>query len=130
MANKLPDGLFDFLGEIGALAGEAEEEYIRRQKKYKVEGGIVPPTIANIGDKHYIVPWWVEVDSSVTLDDIEWTPEVFENKKEEVKTFESSSAPGIFYSVQKTSTNGYECDCPGFKFHNKPCKHVKEVRGY
>lgn len=33
MANKLPEGLLDFLGEIGALAGEAEEEYINRVNK-------------------------------------------------------------------------------------------------
>ena len=99
-------------------------------KKYKVEGGIIPPVIANIGDKHYISPWWIEVDSSVTLDDIEWVGEKFQTKREEVKTFESKSAPGLFYSVKRTPTDGYECDCPGFKFHNGPCKHVKEIRGY
>jgi hypothetical protein len=100
------------------------------KKKYKVKGGIIPPVIANIGDKHFICPWWIEVDSSVTLDDIEWEREVFETKREEIKKFESKSAPGLFYMVKRTQTNGYECDCPGFKFHNGPCKHVKEVQNY
>ena len=40
----------------------------------------------------------------------------FQTKREEVKRFESKSSPGLFYTVKRTPTNGYECDCPGFKF--------------
>ncbi len=95
-------------------------------RKYKVEGGLMPPAIANILGKHYIVPWWIEVDSTVTLDDIEWTPVVFERKVEDIKTFESKSSPGIFYKVHKI--NGiYVCDCPGYKYHRTQCKHLKET---
>ena len=86
----------------------------------------MPPTIANILDRHYIVPWWIEVDSTVTLDDIEWTPDVFENKREDIKTFESKSSPGIFYTVRKINGK-YECECPGFKYHRTRCKHLKEI---
>jgi Txe/YoeB family toxin of Txe-Axe toxin-antitoxin module len=31
--NAISDDLFNFLGEIGALSGEAEEEYIKRINK-------------------------------------------------------------------------------------------------
>lgn len=31
--NAISDDLFNFLGEIGALSGEAEDEYIKRVNK-------------------------------------------------------------------------------------------------
>ena len=95
--------------------------------KYKVKGGIVPPCIANILDKHYIIPFWTEVDANITLDDIEWERDMsYTITKETIATFVSSSSPDITYKVEKTSKGDLYCDCPGFVFKKK-CKHTKQI---
>jgi len=95
--------------------------------RYKVEGGIIPPAIANISGKHYIVPFWIEVDSTTTLDDIDWKKdESYTITREVIATFPSSSSPDITYKVEKTSKGDLYCDCPGFVFKKK-CKHTKQI---
>ena len=96
-------------------------------KVYKVKGGILPPAILPLSGKHYILPWWKEVDSTVTLDDVEWTPDVFENKREDIQTFQSKSSPGISYTVRRVNGK-LQCECPGYKYRNAQCKHVKAVQ--
>jgi hypothetical protein len=96
--------------------------------KYKVKGGILPPSIANISGKHYIVPWWIEVDAATTLDDIEWEKDTsYIVTKETIATFVSSSNPDIIYNVQMSSKGDLDCDCPGFRFKRK-CKHTKQCQ--
>jgi hypothetical protein len=95
--------------------------------RYKVEGGMIPPAIANISGKHYIVPFWIEVDSTTTLDDIDWKKdESYTITREVIATFPSSSSPDITYKVEKTSKGDLYCDCPGFVFKKK-CKHTKQT---
>jgi hypothetical protein len=95
--------------------------------KYKIKGGIMPPVIANILGKHYIVPGWIEVASTTTLNDIDWEKDnSYTVTREVIATFPSSSSPDIIYKVEQTSKGDLYCDCPGFVFKKK-CKHTKQL---
>ena len=93
--------------------------------KYTVTGPIHPIIFrAPISGKLYICPDWIEVPEGTTLKDVKWIKPVY-NKPELVKKFKSSKGD-IYYNVYKTGKD-YSCDCPGFKYRNRLCKHIKQV---
>jgi uncharacterized protein YprB with RNaseH-like and TPR domain len=74
--------------------------------------------------KLFIMPNWVEVPEGTTMDQvIHIKPEIM--KVEVVKQFKSSKGD-VTYNV---TFNGkeYRCDCPGARFRNRNCKHIKQV---
>lgn len=49
-------------------------------------------------------------------------------REEEKNTYEvqSSTEPNWVWIVKKTE-KGWVCDCPGFTFHRKSCKHIAYI---
>ena len=83
----------------------------------------------NINGKNYLMPDWIEVQMSCTQHNwkeyVEWDRIEDDNGQE--WTIESSSTPGIYYTV-KLKGEQYECDCPGYRFRRKECKHIKSIK--
>lgn len=100
-------------------------------KKYTVSDSIYSPFIfkSPIYDKYYVMPGWIECDKNATLDDVNYIP--YNSKKDIkekiIKKFKSSSDPNIEYNV-KLFAGELQCDCPGYLYRGRNCKHVKEVK--
>ena len=94
--------------------------------KYKSK---TPPTFMNINGKNYLMPDWIEFPTLCTQhnwkDYVEW--ERIEEESTDEWTIESSSTSGIYYTV-KLKGEQYECDCPGYRFRRKECKHIKSIK--
>ncbi len=74
----------------------------------------------NLNGKRYIVPHWIEVDESVTYDNIlEYVPEEKLPEAPKVETFHVVGKPYLITVVNDKAS----CSCPGFTFH-KRCKHI------
>jgi hypothetical protein len=89
------------------------------------------PSLANIGNKKYIVPTWQEVLPETTLKDINWIkPKV--KKMLESKTITkintSSSGLGKYTTKYYPESGKYHCSCPGYWRSGGNCKHVKEMK--
>lgn len=96
----------------------------------------MPPILARIGDKTYLMPTWTEVPDGTELNDIKWEKEQVANTKRELKTiaetFVSSSDSTILYQTKKIEREDgsfvYTCNCPGhWRAKDKRCKHIKEL---
>ena len=97
----------------------------------------LPPILARVGGKTYLMPTWVEVPDDTELGDIKWEKEVVTPQpKRELKiiaeTFVSSSDSTILYKTKKIEREDgsflYTCDCPGhWRAKDKRCKHIKEL---
>ena len=97
----------------------------------------MPPILARIGGKTYLMPTWTEVPDDTKLNDIQWEkksiqPPVKKEPKILVETFVSSSDNNILYTTKKIErTDGsfiYNCTCPGaWRAKDKRCKHIKEL---
>ena len=116
-----------------SFPGSLSDLWVKRFK-YKYENVLMPPTLATIDGKRYLMPDWKVVNPKTTLDDIEWIKP--QPKKTEIETFEfKSSSSGSMYTTKKyTKPNGeikFTCSCPGFyraKDRDKGCKHMQEIR--
>lgn len=91
----------------------------------------VPPSIIELGGKHYIVPTWKEVNETVTRSQLKWVPSYKSSitidtpiaKKEII-----SSRSGDVYLVSIYKNHKKDsCTCMGFKFKRK-CKHIGIVK--
>jgi len=85
---------------------------------------------APISEKLYAMPGWVEVPEGTTQEQLvhvkpQWLIDFHKNKPQLVKQFKSSKGD-ITYNVTKKGIE-YTCDCPGFRFRNRNCKHIKQV---
>ena len=87
------------------------------------------PSLANIGDKRYIVPTWQEVLPETTLDDINWIkPKLKAKEKPVIKTHISGSGLGEYTTKYYPESGKYHCSCPGYWRSSGNCKHVKEMK--
>lgn len=74
--------------------------------------------------KLYLMPNWIEVPEGTTMDQvIHVKPEM--RKVEVIKQFKSSKGE-ITYNVTYDGKE-YRCDCPGARFRNRVCKHIKQL---
>ena len=87
------------------------------------------PSLANIGDKRFIVPTWQEVLPETTLDDINWIkPKLKVKEKPVIKTHISGSGLGEYTTKYYPESGKYHCSCPGYWRSSGNCKHVKEMK--
>ena len=80
----------------------------------------------NINGKRYIVPHWIEVDESVTYDNImDYVPaeSVEESRLPKMETFKVAGKSYVITVID----HKISCNCPGFTFHRK-CKHVEAFK--
>ena len=99
-------------------------------KKFIVKDTLYSPYIWQSPSKQwYVMPGWQECTKETTLDDVEYIPYVSNYKinDEVIQTFVSSSNPDTIYEV-KAYGNGLQCDCPGWVYQGRNCKHVKEIK--
>jgi hypothetical protein len=80
--------------------------------------------------KLYAMPGWVEVPEGTTEDQlIHVKPESLIRtetlKAEVVKVFPSSKG-NTEWTVTKQG-DVYSCNCPGYQYRNRLCKHIKQV---
>ena len=97
----------------------------------------IPPMLARIGGKLYLMPTWTEVPNNTELEDIKWekiviTPKPKHNPQIITETFVSSSDSSILYTTKKIEREDgsfiYSCTCPGaWRAKDKRCKHIKEL---
>jgi len=99
--------------------------------KYDAECNL-PPTVANINGKTYIMPIWKEVIEGTTVNDIEWIkpkPKVVVKQEPVIETHtSSSSADKTYKTVYYPDSGKFYCDCPGrWRAFDNRCKHIKEL---
>ena len=85
---------------------------------------------APISQKLYAMPGWVNVPEGTTQEQLvhvkpDWLIKSEMNQPVEVARFKSSKGD-MTYIVTKKGIE-YTCDCPGFRFRNRNCKHIKQV---
>ena len=78
----------------------------------------------SLNGKHYIVPAWIEVDESTTLEDIE----IVEDRiRHQAVTRDIKGSKGNVYTVSIDENGRGNCTCSGFAFR-RSCKHIEEVK--
>lgn len=98
--------------------------------KYEYKGEVLPPTLANIGGKTYLMPLWKEVDPNTTIDDINWIKPKPKVKQEPivVMTVSSSNADKTYKTVYYPDSGKFHCNCPGrWRAFDGKCKHIKSL---
>jgi len=98
--------------------------------KYEYKGEVLPPTIANINGKTYLMPLWKEVIEGTTADDVEWIKPQPKVKQEPIiETHTSSSNVDKTYKTAYYPESGkFYCDCPGrWRAFDNRCKHIKAL---
>lgn len=97
---------------------------------YHVEDLGIPPSIATIKDKTYIMPHWIEVHPQTTLHDIKVKKKRVPKKDQTkiIKTFTSGSSDSTYTTTYYKESGKYFCDCPGFWRSGGNCKHVKQLK--
>ena len=98
--------------------------------KYEYKGEVLPPTIASISGKTYLMPLWKEVDPNTTIDDINWIKPKPKVKQEPivVMTVSSSNADKTYKTVYYPDSGKFHCNCPGrWRAFDGKCKHIKSL---
>jgi len=98
--------------------------------KYDIEHYMAPSIFINQNGEKYIVPQWLKVHPSTTLNDINWIKPEPKIKKE-VFTAVSGSGMGEYKVKFDSIKNYWTCNCQGFyrlKDRSQGCKHIKEVK--
>ena len=98
--------------------------------KYEYKGEVLPPTIASISGKKYLMPLWKEVDPNTTIDDINWIKPKPKVKQEPivVMTVSSSNADKTYKTVYYPDSGKFHCNCPGrWRAFDGKCKHIKAL---
>tara|TARA_R110002167_G_scaffold2537_6_gene12772 strand:- start:520 stop:969 length:450 start_codon:yes stop_codon:yes gene_type:complete len=99
--------------------------------KYDIECSL-PPSIAKINDKTYLMPAWQEVIEGTTLNDINWIkpkPKKQPAKQKPIiETNVSGSGLGEYTTKHYPESGKFHCTCPGYWRSSGNCKHVKELR--
>jgi|TARA_R110000764_G_scaffold2838_4_gene12021 hypothetical protein len=99
--------------------------------KYEYKHELIPPSLANIGSKRYILPTWQEVLPETELKDIKWIKpkpkraEVIEHK------FKSSCGKKTYTTKKYIATDNsvkYSCNCFGaIRAKDGRCTHIKSI---
>ena len=98
--------------------------------KYEYKGEVLPPTIASISGKTYLMPLWKEVDPNTTIDDINWIKPKPKVKQEPivVMTVSSSNADKTYKTVYYPDSGKFHCNCPSrWRASDGKCKHIKSL---
>jgi len=86
---------------------------------------IFPPHLYRANDGIlYLIPMWTPVSDDTTLDDIEWI-DPYKKEITFIKKIKSSKGD-TYYTIDKIGDQ-YRCNCPGAQFHNRICKHIKQL---
>ena len=98
--------------------------------KYEYKHEIIPPHLATIGGKKYLMPLWKEVDPNTTLNDINWIKPKPKKQRAKtiIKTHISGSGLGEYTTKYYPESGKYHCSCPGYWRSKGNCKHVKQMR--
>lgn len=86
------------------------------------------PSIQTINGKTYLMPGWHEFPNGTTINDIDITWEKFRAAKKAVVAEYKSSKGEVTYQVTKSENGDLECTCPGFRYRNRNCKHIRKTR--
>lgn len=89
------------------------------------------PCLVKLSNTTYIIPNWIPVPDDTELDQLiqvlpDWLAKHRKNLPELVAEIKSSKGD-MTYKVHRQG-NEYTCTCVGFKFKNRNCKHIKQVR--
>ena len=101
-----------------------------RMFKYEYKHELIPPSLADIGGKRYILPTWQEVLPETELSDIKWIkPEPKIKQEPIVEISASSSNPNKTYkTVYYPESGKFHCNCPGrWRAFDGKCKHIKAL---
>ena len=101
-----------------------------RMFKYEYKHELIPPSLADIGGKRYILPTWQEVLPETELKDIKWIKPKPKVKQEPIiETHTSSSNADKTYKTAYYPESGkFYCDCMGrFRARDGRCKHIKAL---
>lgn len=95
---------------------------------------IIPPRIfiSPVDGKKYIVPYWLEIDDTITQEDIEKKrirriPKNKEDNPIAPETHSVKSSDGKTYYTVAFLNNTWSCDCPRYGF-KRSCKHIDKIK--
>jgi len=100
--------------------------------KTEFNSNIKEPVKLLVGEKHYIVPMWIEVSPDFNV------KAAVRNKlivntfdfsvKSETNQWSITGSTGTEYTVILNNSDIYECDCIGYRrAKDGKCKHIKQV---
>ena len=100
--------------------------------KQEFDSNIPVPAMMKIGNKHFIVPLWVEVTADFDLDKAVKDGMIVNSGKLIAETKQTSwpveGSTGTQYTVKLIGSDNYTCDCMGFRrAKDGKCKHVKQI---
>ena len=99
--------------------------------QYEYKHPHIPPTLATIQGKTYLMPLWQEVVEGTTLNDIKWNrpkPKTYVKPEPVVETHMSGSGLGEYKTKFYPESGKFHCSCPGYWRSSGNCKHVKAMR--
>lgn len=93
-----------------------------------ISNALVPPAIARIGQKTYVVPDWLEVPNGTTRAEVVWNrPSVTANAAKAATVVKVTGSKGKVYSVTTHGNGKRTCDCPGYTYR-RTCRHLTSVK--
>ena len=100
--------------------------------KTEFNSNIKEPVKLLVGEKHYIVPMWIEVSSDFNVKRAvrdKLIVNTFDfSVKSETNQWSITGSTGNDYTVKLNNSDTYECDCIGYKrAKDGKCKHIKQV---
>ena len=100
--------------------------------KIEFDSNVRTPVKLSIGNKHYIVPMWVEVSSDFNVDRAVRDRLIVNTFDFSVKTttnqWNITGSTGTEYLVEFNSSGSYTCNCMGFRrAKDGKCRHIKQV---
>ena len=100
--------------------------------KTEFDSNIKEPVKLAVGEKHYIVPMWIEVSSDFNVKRAvrdKLIVNTFDfSVKSETNEWSITGSTGNYYTVKLNNSGSYECDCMGYRrAKDGKCKHIKQV---
>ena len=100
--------------------------------KTEFNSNIKEPAKLRVGNKHYIVPMWLEVSPEFNVKRAVRDRLIINTFDFSVKTTTNEwsviGSTGTEYTVKLSNSGKYSCDCMGFRrAKDGKCKHIKQV---
>ena len=100
--------------------------------KTEFNSNIKEPVKLLVGEKHYIVPMWIEVSPDFNVKQAvrdKLIVNTFDfSVKSETNQWSITGSTGNDYTVILNNSDVYECDCIGYRrAKDGKCKHIKQV---